>query len=142
MNDYDQNTIKLLAFIYIVLAFETDKDLSDEEKGTIIKKLHDWVPNTTLLELSAILNELLKNYDRIDTRQMLVTSGDTINKFFSDEQKVTVIKDLVAIGASDGVMYQSERDFIEMIMLNWNLAEKINIDDHIPSHVTKLDKNS
>ncbi|MFQ5570829.1 MAG: TerB family tellurite resistance protein [Rhodothermales bacterium] len=110
-----------LAFIYLVLAHGTDRELSQDERDVILLKLREWKPPLSDRAVQTILEQALERYARGSNQERLAASVEAVKEALPAAQRKAALNDLIQIANADGVFLDSEEDLLNDLMAAWDL---------------------
>ncbi len=125
----DHETIGVLhdlAFIYLVLAHSTDSELSEKEEQVILQKLRYWQPRHSESDTRRVLEAARRRYALGPDETALASSVTAVRSALPEEQRRTVLEDLVQIANADGFFLDNEEDMINHLMQAWELSAAAN----------------
>jgi len=145
MNIKNLDWLECSLFLMLTSAEITDNYLTEEEITSIIIKAEGLVSAFTLDDVLYTHNEVLKKFNKVfeyynyigenapegKMNKMLVkevfelTGHMKKQVWFSQNFAQTLINDLVAIADADGETIKNERQFINAIAKDWNLAQPL-----------------
>ena len=104
-----------IAYYYLYIAVETDKQLASSEMMLITKKIENYISSSDNLNAWDIVGESLNWFNSLNPTQKEECFYSVIshfNKKFSKNQKLCILKDLKELAKSDGVVVEAEKDLI------------------------------
>ncbi|MCH8961041.1 MAG: TerB family tellurite resistance protein [Bacteroidetes bacterium] len=111
-----------LTLLYLAMAQGADDDLSYAERETVTDTLHDRYAYLDRAEVQNVVLETLTAHDEHALKDVARQVVDTLDRMLSDEEKKSVLEDLVRIAEADGVVLDRERRLLGTIAANWDVA--------------------
>ena len=111
-----------LALLYLAMAQGADDDLSYAEREAVTDTLHDRYAYLDRVAVQNVVLETLTAHDEQAFKDAARQVVDTLGRMLSDEEKKTVLEDLVRIAEADGVVLDRERRLLGTIAANWAVA--------------------
>ena len=118
-------TVHDLGYIYLVLAFNTDEELTDDEWNVIGDKIRDWVeeddPNDHILRevMDAVVDKYKKDAEEDDGCPPFAQAVGAVKEKLTAEQLERVVKDMVEISKADGTVHELEKRLVQMLCSEW-----------------------
>ena len=118
-------TVHDLGYIYLVLAFNTDEELTDDEWNVIGDKIRDWVeeddPNDHILRevMDAVVDKYKKDAEEDDGCPPFAQAVGAVKEKLTAEQLERVVKDMVEISKADGTVHELENRLVQMLCSEW-----------------------
>ncbi len=119
-----------LAYLFLVLAYGTDHELSAPEVQIILNKLKEWQADRSEEQVRAVLQAAMERYSQGADEASLVASIEAVRDALPEAQRMAVLNDLIAIANADGVFLDSEEDLINRLMTAWDVAAYANYGRH------------
>jgi len=111
-----------LALLYLAMAQGADDDLSYAEREAVTDTLHDRYAYLDRAEVQNVVLETLTAHDEQALKDVARQVVDTLDRMLSDEEKKTVLEDLVRIAEADGVVLDGERRLLGSVAASWAVA--------------------
>ena len=111
-----------LALLYLAMAQGDDDDLSYAEREAITDALHDRYAYLDRAEVQNVVLETLTAHDEQALEEAARQVIGALNRMLTDEEKRSVLEDLVRIAEADGVVLDRERRLLGTIASNWDVA--------------------
>ena len=111
-----------LAFMYLVMAHATDRELTTEEVDTILQKLEDWQPNMTRGRILRIIDAAVERYAQVPAPSALDEAIASVKEHLSRPQLLDVLEDLRQIADADGKVLESEEELLAHLRRSWKPA--------------------
>lgn len=122
--------LRALTILYLLIAI-ADDDFQQLEAEQILLKLQEWIPDISEDDLVLIIDEAQKLLSEGDQIKLFNSSAEIINKYFDEDNKVHVLKDLTQIAMVDGDLSEYELAMINSLITNWDLAKKVDLEDYV-----------
>lgn len=110
-----------LAYLYLALAHGTDSDFSGHERQVTLRTLQEWMPAAPPARIEAILEAALARYADGVSGDDLRQAAEAVRDALPQTQRKAALHDLVQIANADGVFLDSEEDFINELMVVWDV---------------------
>ncbi len=120
----DFKPIHHLALVYVALAHQSDKILSDVELDAIRKKISEWLPNALPADVHEVVEHALKIYARGPEDEVTARAIDVVQKSVPMHQRSALLADLIFVAMADNVILVEERAIIERLARAWGIEEK------------------
>ncbi len=111
-----------LALLYLAMAQGADDDLSYAEREAVTDNLHDRYAYLDRAEVQNVVLETLTTHDEHALKDAARRVVDTLGEVLSDEEKRSVLEDLVRIAQADGVVLDRERRLLGTIAASWDVT--------------------
>lgn len=119
-----------LAYIYLVLAHGTDKDLARFEVQVMLNKLQEWEPEGASFEMRSVLNSAMNAYALGEDEERLERSIRSVRDGLPRQKRMAAMNDLVKIANADGVFLDNEEDLINHLLTEWEVDPFANYGSH------------
>ena len=110
-----------LALIYLTLAYETDKDLDEDEVDAITAKISEWIPGAENEDVLGVVREVMETYVQGPRRRVFAESVDAVGEVVPQHQHEALLADLRYVAEADGVILDAERRMIRDLAGAWGL---------------------
>jgi uncharacterized tellurite resistance protein B-like protein len=110
-----------LALIYLTLAYETDKDLDEDEVDAITAKISEWIPGAENEDVLGVVREVMETYVQGPRRRVFAESVDAVGEVVPQHQHEALLADLRYVAEADGVILDAERRMIRDLADAWGL---------------------
>ena len=110
-----------LALIYLTLAYETDKDLDEDEVDAITAKISEWIPGAENEDVLGVVREVMETYVQGPRRRVFAESVDAVGEVVPQHQHEALLADLRYVAEADGVILDAERRIIRDLADAWGL---------------------
>jgi uncharacterized tellurite resistance protein B-like protein len=118
---HDWSVLHDLAFIYLMLAQGTDRELSEAEIQIILRRLQEWKPTLGPDDVLAILHAAQARYSEGLDETALLASIVAVKEGLPERQRMAALGDLIQIANADGVFLDNEEDLINNLMTAWDV---------------------
>lgn len=111
-----------LALLYLAVAYGADDDLTDEELGLVVDKLHDHEPALDLEVIRDLAAEALEDVmQRPLVDEVVSESLDQLDGLLAEGRREDVLDDLAVIARADEVVKHAERKILRSVERRWQL---------------------
>jgi tellurite resistance protein len=112
--------IHSLAIIYLALAHAADGEIDAGELRVVAERLQQWTPNSSLVEIGAVLRDAVAEYKRLPGAEARLNharaAADSLKQTTPRDTLRRILADLWRIAGSDGHISSEEQRFImEMV---------------------------
>lgn len=119
-----------LAYIYLVLAHGTDRDLTDSEVHVMLNKLKEWIPDGASADMRSVLDAAMEAYSLAENDDRIERSIRSVRDGLPREKRMAAMNDLVKIANADGVFLDTEEDLINHLLTEWDVDPFANYGRH------------
>lgn len=119
-----------LAYIYLVLAYDTDYELSGQEIQVMLRKLQEWLPQYTEQQVRTVLNAAMECYASGPDEEVLGQAIEAVKEHLPRDKRMAALHDLIQIANADGVFLDNEEDMINNLLLAWEVDPYANYGKH------------
>lgn len=110
-----------LALIYLTLAYETDKDLDEDEVDAITAKISEWIPDAGEEDVLEVVHEVMETYVQGAKQRIFSEAVRSVGEAVPDHQHEALLTDLRYVAEADGTILDSERRMIRQLAQMWDL---------------------
>jgi uncharacterized tellurite resistance protein B-like protein len=110
-----------LALIYLTLAYETDKDLDEDETEAITVKISEWIPGAESEDVLGVVREVMETYVQGPKRRIFNEAVAAVSDTVPEHQHEALLADLRYVAEADGKIIDSERRMIRDLARAWDL---------------------
>ena len=121
----DVNYCHVLSFVYLAFAHQSDGELTDSERATIITKVGEWMgDDATRAQVNTLFDEAIDWYNSVPgptgeenkrIEEMVDYIGVLKNHFENVDQRRAIFADLVAIVEADGSVSETEKGWLGLV---------------------------
>lgn len=129
MDKSKREILELLSRLYLLIA-AIDLDLSEAEEITIREKLKEWAPDFDKQELNSLITSAAGAFQSLDHLQIYNEISETLNEYFDENNKISVLKDLISIARADGSFHDGEKKIINSLAEEWGVDKALDIGKH------------
>lgn len=126
----DQDLLRQMALIYVVVAHSTDDELSSDEIEAILKRLRSWDEMLDGETVRDVLRDALGAYAQEPDKDVLGKTIVTIRDSFPPMRRLILLDDLYYIAHADGTFTENEREMITSLAAAWGISVRLNGSAH------------
>jgi uncharacterized tellurite resistance protein B-like protein len=128
----DQRRLDLLhkiAYLYCFFAHSTDSDFSLPEKEMIAERMRQWMSDVPKEEFQKFFATIVLSYMSHSQSMRNIKFAEITSQLRDDavldpQSKQELLFDLIEIAKADGIVLDSEREFIETTAMFWEVDLK------------------
>ncbi|NND73158.1 MAG: hypothetical protein HKN43_16415 [Rhodothermales bacterium] len=113
-----------LALVYLALAHQSDKVLSEDELQAIRQKISEWLPNALPSDVNQVVADALAVYAQGPEDEVTARAIDVVQGVVPMHQRSALLADLIFVAMADNVILVEERAIIERLAAAWGLGEE------------------
>ncbi len=113
--------LRHLALLYLGLAQGADDDLDAAETRAIASRLRHWLPGKDPALIDHVIRDVSMTHREELSPEHLREAVEDLGAHLDEDALQTILHDLTEIARADGVVLQTEEEFIQRVAQSWRL---------------------